>query len=56
MWVQYVQVFTCVLVSALADVRCRVWSRAVTPGEEDGCTFYREEVLTDAGRKNEKMI
>lgn len=35
------------LVSALADTRCRVRRGAITPRKEQGCTFHSEEALTD---------
>lgn len=49
-----VRVFTCVLVPALADARCRVRRGAVSPGQEQGCTFDGEEALTDTGREERR--
>lgn len=42
------------LAPALADARCRVGSGAVAPGEEQGCTFHREETLADAGGEEKR--
>lgn len=50
--VQYVQALTCMFVPTLTDTRCRVWRGAITPGEEESCTFHCEEALIDA-RKEE---
>lgn len=49
-----VQVFTCVLVPAQADVRCRVRRGAVSPGKEQGGTFNSEKILTDAAREERR--
>lgn len=51
-----VQVFTCVLVPALADMRCRVRRRAISPRQEQCCSFYCEETLTDTGRGEKRKI
>lgn len=51
-----VRVFTCVLVPALADMRCRVRRGAISPRQEQGCSFYCEETLTDTGRGEKKKI
>lgn len=51
-----VRVFTCVLVPALADMRCRVRRGAISPRQEQGCSFYCEKTLTDTGRGEKGKI
>lgn len=50
----FVRVFTCVLVPALADTRCRVGRGAITPRKKQGCTFHCEEALTNTRREEKK--
>lgn len=52
---QFVQVFTCVLVPALADTRCRAGRGAVTPRKKQGSTFHREEALANTRREGKRQ-
>lgn len=54
LWLSFICVFTCVLVPALADARCRVRRGAISPGKKKGSTFHREETLTDTRREKKR--